>query len=203
MSACVGKQIPAALVEFEGVRAECLLVALRSKRLVADEQLVVSLDGADDSLKVFLARWRTLEHHVLLNRCAVGQHAVNGERGEYPSLNAVVVQHLGIADVVLVGPWFALDDDAEHIKDGVAMTVERRSLQRIAVGHLVVLPLTADFLEGETFVRPERVDDPDVLAEDHCWFHVCKDKKNSSNIQIILKIIRNQEKTQRRNTVTP
>ena len=202
MSARVGKQIPAPLVEFEGVRAECLLVALCTKRLVADEQLVVSLDGADDRLEVFLSRWRTLEHDVLLDRCAVGQHAVNGERGEDPTLDTVVVQYLGIADVVLVGPWFALDDDAEHIKDGVAMTVERRSLQRVAVGHLVVLPLPADFLEGQPFVRPERIDDPDVLAEDHCWFHDCKDKKNSSNKQIILKIIRNQEKTCRCDTVT-
>ena len=145
---------------------------------------MVSLDGANDSLKVFLARWRTLEHHVLLNRCAVGQHAVNGERGEDPTLDTVVVQYLGIADVVLVGPWFALDDDAEHVEDGVAVAVKRRSLQRIAVGHLVVLPLTADFLEGETFVRPERIDDPDVLAEDHCWFHVCKDNAFLGNDQI-------------------
>ena len=184
MSACVGKQIPAALVEFERVRAECLLVALRTKRLVADEQLVVSLDGADDRLEVFLSRCRTLKNHVLLDWCAVGQHAVNGERGEYPSLNAVVVQHFGIADVVLVGPWLALDDDAEHVEDGVAVAVKRRSLQRIAVGHLVVLPLTADFLEGETFVRPERINDPDVLAEDHCWFHVCKDNAFLGNDQI-------------------
>jgi hypothetical protein len=52
---------------------------------------------------------------------------------------------------------------------------------------LGVLPLPADFLEGETFVRPKRIDNPDVLAKDHCWLHECKDKKISSIKQIILK----------------
>ena len=125
MTACVGEQIPAPLVEFQGVWTEHLLVALRSKRLIADEQLVVSLDGADDGLEVFLARWRTLKHYVLLDRCAVGQHTMHGKRGEYPALDTVVVQHLRIADVVLVGLWFTLDDDAEHIKDGIAVAIER------------------------------------------------------------------------------
>ena len=93
---------------------------------------------------------------------------MDGERGENPSCDAVVAEHLRIADVVLVGLWFALDDDAEHVEDGVAMAVERRSWQRVTVGHAVVLPLLAEFLEGQPFIRPERIDDPDVLAEVHC-----------------------------------
>ena len=33
------------------------------------------------------------------------------------------------------------DFDAEHVEDGVAMAVERRSRQWVAVGHTVLLPL--------------------------------------------------------------
>ena len=114
---------------------------------------------------------------------------MNSERGEDPTFDAVVAEHLRIADVVLVGLWFALDVDAEHITYGIAMAVERRSWQRVTVGQTVLLPLLAEFLEGLPFVRPERIDDPDVLAEDHCRFHACKDMKKSSKIQIILKIV--------------
>ena len=62
MTACVSKQIPALLVELKRVRTEHLLVALCPKGLVADEQLVVSFDGADNGLEVFLSRRRVLEH---------------------------------------------------------------------------------------------------------------------------------------------
>ena len=67
MPACVGEQIPATLVEFQGVWTEHLFVALCPKGLVADEQLIVSFDGADDGFEVFLSRWRTLKHDVLLD----------------------------------------------------------------------------------------------------------------------------------------
>ena len=99
---------------------------------------------------------------------------MNGERGEDPALNTVIIQHLQVADVVLVGLWFALDDDAEHIKDGIAMAVERRALQRIAIGHTVVLPLLIQLLERQSLIGPELIDDPDILVKYLSWFHDCK-----------------------------
>ena len=50
--------------------------------------------------------------------------------------------------------------------------VERRALQRVAVGHGVVLPLLVELFEGQLVMRLERIDDPDVLAEYLSWFHI-------------------------------
>ena len=54
------------------------------------------------------------------------------------------------------------------------MTIERGALQRIAVGHAVVLPLLVQFFEGQFAIGLERVDDPDVLVKYLSWFHDCK-----------------------------
>ena len=186
MTTCEGEQVPALLVEFERVRTERLLVALRPKGLVADKQAVTGPDGTDDGLEVFLASGHVLEHHVLLNRGTVGQHTVYGEGGEEPSLDAAVSEHLRVEDIVLVGPGIALDDDAEHVEDGVAMAVERRSYQRIAVCHPIVLPLPADFLKRESPMRLERVDDPDVLVEYLSWFHAAKIGNNFETKEVFV-----------------
>ena len=85
---------------------------------------------------------------------------MDGERGENPSCDAVVAEHLCVADEILISSWLAVDDNAEHVEDGVAMAVERRSRQRVSVGHTVFPPLLAEFLEGQPFIRPERIDDP-------------------------------------------
>ena len=61
------------------------------------------------------------------------------------------------------------------------MAIERRALQRIAVGHAVLLPLLAEFFEGQFAIGPERIDDPDVLAEYLSWFHDCKSTTFSKN----------------------
>ena len=41
----------------------------------------------------------------------------------------------------------------------------------VAKGYFAVLPLTVQLLEGQTFIVPERIDDPDVLLEYLSWFH--------------------------------
>ena len=43
-------------------------------------------------------------------------------------------------------------------------------------------------VEGYCF-SPERIDDPDVLVKYLSWFHDCKVKKKSPNLQILLKKI--------------
>ena len=103
---------------------------------------------------------------------------MNGKRGEEPTLDAVVAECLLITDIILIGTWFAVDDNARHILNGIAMAVERRAMQRIAVGHCVIYPLLVQFFEGQFAVGPERIDDPDVLAKYLSWFHDCKSTKN-------------------------
>ena len=96
---------------------------------------------------------------------------MDGERREEPPLYRIVAEHLWVTDEVTVGPGLAVDDDAEHVEDGVTMAVERRALQRVALSHCVVLPLLVELLEGQTAMRLERIDDPDVLTEYLSWFH--------------------------------
>jgi len=140
-------------------------------------QSVVRLDGALDGVEILLTRRHVLQYNTVFDGGTIGQHTMHGERREEPLADAAVVEHLRIADVVLIRLRLAVDDNAEHVKNGVTMAVERRALQRIAVGHAVLLPLLVQLLEGQFTVGPERVDDPDVLVEYLSWFHVCKSSK--------------------------
>ena len=143
---------------------------------------MVRLDGALDGVEILLTRRHVLQYNTVFDGGTIGQHTMHGERREEPLADepladAAVVEHLRIADVVLIRLRLAVDDNAEHVKNGVTMAVERRALQRIAVGHAVLLPLLVQLLEGQFTVGPERVDDPDVLVEYQSWFHVCKSSK--------------------------
>ena len=92
-------------------------------------------------------------------------------------MSTVLSSDFAVVNRKIIRPGLAVDDDAEHVENGVTMAVERRALQRIAVGHTVLLPLLVQLLEGQFTVGPERVDDPDVLVEYLSWFHVCKSSK--------------------------
>ena len=76
-----------------------------------------------------------------------------------------------IADIIFVGTRLTVDDDAEHFKNGVSMAVERRALQRVAVGHAVVNPFPVQFLERQFTTASERIDEPNVLMENLRYFH--------------------------------
>ena len=56
---------------------------------------------------------------------------MNSERGEDPTFDAVVAEHLRIADVVLVGLWFALDVDAEHCRFHACKDMKKSSILQI------------------------------------------------------------------------
>jgi len=107
------------------------------------------------------------------------------ERGEEPTLDAVVTEHLLIADEVLIRLWFAVNDDAKHVQDGITVAVERRTLQWVAVGHAIVNPLFVQFFEGQFAIGPERIDDPDVLVKYLSWFHDCKNTDSFQKTGII------------------
>ena len=65
------------------------------------------------------------------------------------------------------------------------MAVERRALQRIAVGHTIVLPLLIQFFEGQFAIGPKRIDDPDVLVKYLSWFHDCKSNNSFQETGLI------------------
>ena len=52
------------------------------------------------------------------------------------------------------------------------MTIERRAWQCIAVSHSVLLPFLVQLFKRQVLVRPQRIDEPYILLENLCWFHV-------------------------------
>ena len=148
--------------QLQRVWADRLLVALRMELLIAHAQAAALADGTDDNRQELHACRHALQHHPLLHRSAVGQHAVHGHRREHPALNAVIVEHLRIRDVVLVRLRLTLYDDTEHVEDGIAMPVERRANQGVAPIHLVFHPFPLEFLQCQSPVFPQRIDKPKI-----------------------------------------
>ena len=146
---------------------------------------MVGLDGTDDGVEILFASRCILQHQTFLHGSAVCQYAMHGERGEEPALDAVVTEHLLVADEVLIRLWLAVNDDAKHVEDGIAMAVERRAIEWIAVSHAVVLPLLVQFFEGQFAIGPERIDDPDVLVKYLSWFHACKSSESFQETGIV------------------
>jgi len=136
-----------------------------------------SADGVDDDVEKLLAGRCTFQYQAFFHGSTVGQYTVDGKRGEKPPLDAVVTEHLSVADIVLIGLGLAVDDDAKHVLNGIAMAIERRALQRVAVGHVIIYPLLVQFFEGQLAIGPERIDNPDVLIKNLSWFHDCKGTK--------------------------
>ena len=124
-----------------------------------------------------------------------------GECREKPTLDAIVAKHGFIADIIFIGLLVAVDDNARHIENGVAMAIERGTLQRVAVGHLVILPLLVQFFKGLLSVGPKRIDDPDVLLKYLSWFHDAK-VQNSTFIPSCLPNFFHEDEAERYYAVT-
>ena len=100
---------------------------------------------------------------------------------EQPTFNSTIVQCIHITDVVLIRFRLAIDNDAKHSQDGVAMAVKRRTLQRVAVDYAIIHPLLVQFAQGQLMIGPKRINNPDVLVKYLSWFHACKDTKKAES----------------------
>ena len=60
----------------------------------------------------------------------------------------------------------------------IAMTIERRTLQGVAISDAIVHPLLVQFIKRQPSIGHECIDDPDVLVKYLSWFHDCKGIKN-------------------------
>ena len=80
--------------------------------------------------------------------------------------------HLGIGDVVAVAiPLVAIDDDAKHVEDGIAMAVEGAARHREAATHVGGYPLGIEFAEGDLACSADGADEPDVFIEEVGGLH--------------------------------
>ena len=94
------------------------------------------------------------------------------EGREHPVLQGVLGEHLGIGDMVSVAiALFAIDDDAKHVEDGIAVAVEGAACHGEPATHLGLHPVVVDLLEGEALMAVDGVDEPDVFFEEVGGLH--------------------------------
>ena len=168
-----GQQVPALVEEFQCVGRNDFLVALVAKTLVGDQQATVCLNGLNDGLQVFFTSGHVLQQDSFSEADTVGEHSADGQRGEHPSLDAFIVEHLRIGDVVFVATIeVTFYDDTKHVEDSILVADERGTSERTAAYHLVFHSQITDLFERESFILAQSIDEPDVLLENLCWFHV-------------------------------
>ena len=66
----------------------------------------------------------------------------------------------------------ALNDNAEHVEDGILMTDERTAVEWTPADDFVFLPKVVKFLERQSLILAQLVDEPDVLLVNLCRFHM-------------------------------
>ena len=108
----------------------------------------------------------------MVHLLALGQHIVYREGREHPVLYGVFVEGFGIGDMVAVAVLLvAIDDDAKHVEDGIAVAVEGAARHGQAAAHLGLEPVVVDLIEGEALVAVYGAYEPDVFSEDSCYIH--------------------------------
>ena len=97
---------------------------------------------------------------------------VDREGREHPVLYGLLGKHLGVAYVVAVAVFLvAVDDDAKHVEDGIAVAVEATARHGEPATHVGLDPTLVDLLEGEALVAVDGIDEPDVFFEEVGGFH--------------------------------
>ena len=172
MMTCKHQQIPTLLAESQGIRFNRLLIRFPVETLIPHHHPAVQLHRLNQHRQVILPRRHILKDNPILHSHAVRENRTDGERRKQPTLDRVILQHLRIGDVILIAiRLIALDDQSHDIQDGIAMTVERRALQRIPIRHLILDPLLVEFLEGHAPVSPYGGDQPHVLLKNLRLLH--------------------------------
>ena len=132
----------------------------------------LTLPLTDEAVQMLAIGGDALKEDAVVHAAALGKHVVDREGREHPVLYGFFGEHLGIADVVAVSALLlAIDDDAKHVDDIVAVAVEGAAGHGNAAAHLGLHPVLVDLLEGEALVAVDGVDEPDVFSEEGGGFH--------------------------------
>ena len=108
----------------------------------------------------------------MVHLLALGQHIVYREGREHPVLYGVFVEGFGIADMVAVAVLLvAIDDDAKHVEDGIAVAVEGAARHGQAAAHLSGDPLVVEGTEGDLAGLADGAHESDVFSEDGSGAH--------------------------------
>ena len=130
------------------------------------------LHGLDEPVQELALGRDGLQDDAVVHALALREFKVHGHRGQHPVLDGTLLQDLLVVDVVPEAVLLvALDDDPEHVQDGVAMAVEGRPGDGHALAHVRPHPKVVDFLEGQFPAAMDDVHQPDVLFVEVVGFH--------------------------------
>ena len=162
----LGKEVPAAFVELEGVGAQMAVVGLGIEAMVGGVEAAMAVEGIDDGLVVLHALGRILDEDAVAHVLCLVDELADGEARDEPvgEVRLVVVHGLDVPSVAVAA--VAGDDDAEDVLDGVESVVERAFGQGCAVAEGgFLLPVLVDLVEGQLTMLLEQADEPEAAAQ--------------------------------------
>ena len=176
----LGKEVPAAFVELEGVGAQMAVVGVGIEAMVGGLEATMAVEGIDDGLVVLHALGRILDEDTVAHVLRLVDELADGEARDEPvgEVRLVVVHGLDVPSIAVAA--VAGDDDAEDVLDGVESIVEGAFGQGCAVAEGgFLLPVLVDLVEGELTMLLEQVDEPEAAAQlviflncGHCYLFI-------------------------------
>ena len=85
-------------------------------------------------------------------------------------LHVIAFDLSGVTNIVMIG-GVTLDDESEHIQDGIAVFVEAAAWQGITVSHLVGDPQLIKFTEPQFAVLSQCIHQPHIVLELLSYIH--------------------------------
>lgn len=119
--------------------------------LVGDVHAVVGLHGSDEQVQQFVVGQHGFYQYALLQCACLMQQLIDSECGEHPCLQAVFAEHAPVAYAVAVAvAAVAHHIEAEDVFDGVFVSVEGGTAQRLALAQVAAQPVVLQFGKAET-----------------------------------------------------
>ena len=163
----VSHHVPPLPEQFHAIRCHGKGVfAFAPKAFIGDFQQSVFLHRFHDRGEEVLARRDAFQQDAVAERLVFQQRVVDRHGAEQPALQAVILKHLAVLDVIAVAiALVAHNDEAKHLFHRVLPGVERAARNLFAFTQFGFRPLAVDFLQGDFLGVVERFYEPDVFVD--------------------------------------
>ena len=160
----LGKEVPAAFVELEGIGAQMAVVGLGIEAMVGGVEAAMAVEGIDDGLVVLHALGRSLDEDAVAHVLRLVDELADGEARDEPVGEVrLVILHINVIMVSTLA--LAGYDDAEDVLYVVEVIVECSVRHRRAVAQIgFLLPVATDLTEAEPAMLAEQIDQPKAAS---------------------------------------
>ena len=130
------------------------------------------LHGFHERLKVVITR-NLLKQNAVMQSLTVRDYIVDRHGRYNPVLNRIFMQHILVADIVLVTTLaVTVDVDTKDVLNGILMAVEGRTSKLYSPTHLRVKPLLLDFSKSFSTSSLDSIHESDVFFEERWYCHI-------------------------------